>query len=150
MMGRIENPAVGVAREVCVPLTGVGKILGIQLCVAGIDRVGDARGREEELTERCETHLRVTQEIAALPCITDDRKHELTDDHVKRLCIDLGWAIGCHVGLVKPQQFTRRIGGDGQLPCGTNCCRTHIDPSDRETPFIKPFGQSAIAAADVQ
>lgn len=70
-MGRIENPAVDASREVCVPLTGVGKILGIQLRVAGIDRVGDPRGREEEPTIRCQTRLRGACPTAVV--VTSDR-----------------------------------------------------------------------------
>ena len=150
VVGHVEHLATVVSREVGVSLAGQRKVVSVEPRVAGVDRVGNARGRQEEPTTGPEILTRMLEEVCPMAHVADDRDHELADDHVERPAVELKRGILGEVGHRKPQRAANGIGRRCVVLCGVKSARVDVHAEHGEPLLEEPPTQPPAAAAHVE
>lgn len=150
VVGHVEHLATVVSREVGVSLAGQRKVVSVEPRVAGVDRVGNARGRQEEPTTGPEIFSRMPEEVSPMAHVADDRDHELADDHVERPAVELRRGVLREVGHRKPQRAANGIGGRCVVLCGVKSARVDVHAEHGEPLLEDPPTQPPAAAAHVE
>ena len=131
-------------------LAGQRKVVGVEPRVAGVDRVGDARGRQEEPTTGPEVLSHMPEEVCSVAHVADDRDHELADDDVERPAVKLRQGILSEVGHLEQEPASRGIGRRGVVLRGVNRIRVDVHAEHGEPLLEEPPAQSPAAAAYVE
>ena len=131
-------------------LAGQRNVFSVEPRVAGVDRVGNARGRQEEPTTGPEILSRMPEEVCPMAHVADDRDHKLADDHVEWPAVELRRGILGEVGNRKPQRAANGIGGRCVVLCGVKSARVDVHAEHGEPLLEEPPTQPPAAAAHVE
>ena len=131
-------------------LAGQRNVFSVEPRVAGVDRVGNARGRQEEPTTGPEIFSRMPEEVCPMAHVADDRDHKLADDHVEWPAVELRRGILGEVGNRKSQRATNGIGGRCVVIWGVKSARVDVNAEHGEPLLEEPPTQPPAAAAHVE